>query len=247
MGLHALLEPERAPVSERENLFRPIHKGVRSMVYELGLRLGVADFADPAQSNEIAQQLKRDLSSSVSNCILCLLQAHSTHEEHDLFSAVKPFDADVVALMMTEHGEIARRIHALGKTCDALIPLTDRARRIEVGDRLTLEANDLFALYLAHLNNEEATLVPVMWERFTDEQLRALRAGFYNHIPLERFEAWMRWTLPALNVNELEVLLAGMRSDPPPNRFVDAMRIAEGTLEEARWSQVRDRVAGRPG
>ena len=229
-------------MSQRENLFRPIHKGIRAMIYELGLRLGITDFRDIRESNEVAAQLRRDLSVTTSNCILCLLQTHSSHEERDFFAAVRPFDPELVTMMMTEHGEIVRRIVSLGKTCDELLPVTDPARRIEVGDRLALEANDLFAFYLAHLNNEEATLVPVMWERFTDEQLRILRAAFYNHIPLERFEEWMRWTIPALNSNELEVLLAGMKTDPPPNRFTDAMRVAAGTLDEPRWSQLKVRI-----
>ncbi len=226
-------------MSQRENLFRPIHKGIRAMIYELGLRLGITDFTDIRESNEVAAHLRRDLSVTTSNCLLCLLQTHSTHEERDFFSAIRPFDPELVTMLMSEHGEIARQIVSLGKMCDELLPITDPARRIEIGDRLTLAANDLFAFYLAHLNNEEATLVPVMWERFTDEQLRILRATFYNHIPLERFEEWMRWTIPALNPNELSVLLQGMEADPPPNRFRDAMRIAEATLDPTRWDRVR--------
>jgi hypothetical protein len=198
--------------------------------------LGTTDFTDPKESNEIASQLKQDLTASVSNCILCLLYAHSKHEEEDFFSAVRPYDPDVVDLMLTEHRVIVRRVQQVANTCDELQGLSDRARRIEVGDRLHLEANDLFAFYLAHLNNEEATMVPVMWERYTDEQLRALRSQFYNRIPLPRFEEWMRWTLPALNPNELVVLLSGMRTDPAPNRFADAARVAKETLGQDRWA-----------
>lgn len=149
---------------------------------------------------------------------------------------MRPFDSDVVDVMLKEHREIAERIGGIARTCDELLALSDPARRIEVGDRLTLDVNDLFALYLAHLNNEEAILVPVMWEHFSDEQLRTLRARFYNTVPLPRFEEWMRWTLPALNPNELVVLLSGMRTDPAPNRYADARRLAEETLDPARWS-----------
>ncbi len=235
-SLRRVTDPASRAMTTRENLFRPIHKGIRSMVYELGLRLGVVDFTNLAESNAVAIQLRADLTSAVSSCILCLLQAHSRHEERDFFSAVRPFDPDVVDLMMKEHHEIAQRVGGIARTCDELLAISEPARRVEVGDRLTLEANDLFALYLAHLNNEEATLVPVMWERFSDEQLRTLRAQFYNTIPLPRFEEWMRWTLPALNPNELVVLLSGMRTDPPPNRFSDARRLAEETLDPPRWS-----------
>jgi hypothetical protein len=242
LDLGAVCIIESAVVSDRENLFKPVHKGIRAMVYELGLRLGVTDFTSVKESNEIALQLKHDLIDSRANCILCLLYAHSRHEEKDFFSAMVPFDKELVELMMGEHRDLGKQIAELGKTCDELVGLTDRARRIEVGDRLCLEANDLFAAYLAHLNNEEATLVPAMWERFTDEQLRAFRAQFYNHVPLPRFEEWMRWTLPALNPEELEILLKGMRTDPAPNRYRDVLRVAEATLPADRWGPIRARL-----
>jgi len=229
-------------MSDRENLFRPIHKGIRSMIFLLGLRLGTTDFTNLAEANEVATQLKRDLTASSSNCILCLLQAHSAHEDKDFFSAVRPFDEEPVKLMMAEHAVIVRRIYGVAKMCDELISAPDPAHRIELGDRLLLEANDLFAFYLAHLNNEEALVVPVMWEHFTDAQLRALRAQFYNTLPLALFEEWMRWTLPALNANELTVLLSGMKTDPPPNRFVDVMRVAQETLRPDRFAMVQSRV-----
>jgi Hemerythrin HHE cation binding domain len=229
-------------MSTRENLFRPVHKGIRSMLFTLGLRLGTTDFTSPDESNEVAMQMRQDLTNSLSNCILCLLQTHSIHEEKDLFSAVRPFDEEPVRMMIAEHAVIVRRTYGVAKRCDELLEAKDPLRRIELCDALVAEANDLFAFYLAHLNNEEAVLVPVMWEHFTDAQLRSLRAQFYNTIPLTLFETWMRWTLPALNVNELGVLLSGMKTDPAPNRFADAMRLAKETLRPERWTQVRDQV-----
>ena len=229
-------------MSQRENLFRPIHKGIRSMIYELGRRLGTTEFTNDVEAKAIAKELKDDLAGSVSGCILCLLRAHSTHEEKDFFGALSPFDPDAGELMMGEHRNLSRAIHELGKTCDEVLEASDPARRVELGDRLNLEANDLFALYLGHLKNEESTLVQVMWERFTVAQLRSLRAQFYNQIPLARFELWMRWTLPALNLNELTVLLSGMKTDPEPNRFRDAMRIAAETLPAGRMALVSTNV-----
>jgi len=212
------------------------------MIYTFGLRLGATDFTNVAESNAIAVELKRELALSASNCFLCMLQAHSSHEEKDFFAPLRQFDEDPIRLMMAEHSVIIRRVYDVAKLCEQLVALTDASARIEAGDRIVLEANDLFAFYLAHLNNEEALLVPVMWEHFTDTMLRALRAQFYNRIPLPLFEEWMRWTLPALNVHELVVLLSGMKSDPRPNRFADAIRVGDETVEQGRWAQVLERV-----
>ncbi|HTT72546.1 MAG TPA: hypothetical protein VMG99_00120 [Thermoplasmata archaeon] len=228
-------------MSERENLFRPIHKGIRLMLYQLGAKLQATDFLDETASNQLVDRMKRDLGNSVANCILCLMSTHSHHEEADFFTRVRVFDPDVVSLVMKEHAEVAAHVRDVAKTCGELLSLRDPARRIEVGDRLVQEINDVVAMYLTHMNNEEALVVPIMWERFTDEQLREMRLSFYDHIPLPLFETWMRWTLPAMNQEELVVLFSGLKKSPVSPRFGDWVRLAHETLEPVRWSGLVER------
>jgi len=229
-------------VSERENLFRPVHKGIRAMLYQLGRELQTTDFTDVPASNLVIDRLRSGLGDTASNCILCLLKDHSSHEERDLFAPLRRQDPDVVDLMMREHAEVSSRIGTVLRQCSELAQTTELPRRIELGDRLNEEANDLFAYYLTHLNREESTIVPVMWERFTDDQLRELRARFYDAVPLARFETWMRWTLPAMNANELTVLFRGLKNGPPSERFADWVRLAHETLEPGRWKELADRI-----
>lgn len=229
-------------MSERENLFQPIHKGIRSMLYELGRQSQITNFADATEADRFARALKHDLGDSLSNCILCLLRVHSGHEEADIFRKLRAHDPDVIDLVVKEHAEVARRIHHVSRTCDEILALTSPAHRIEAGDRLNLELNDLFVFYLAHLNNEDATLVPVMWERFTDEQLRAMRNQFYGSLPLRLFETWMHWTLPSLNQHELLVLYSGLRTDPEGSRFKDWARLARETLDSSRLRILEEEV-----
>lgn len=229
-------------MTERENLFRPIHKGLRALIYEMGRRLQTTDFSDSGASNAMVQELRESLELTSGNCVLCLLYAHSKHEEDDFFQPLRPIDPDVVALMMNEHAEIGRRIRSFTKTCDELIAESTPHRRIEVGDRLNQEANELFADYLEHMNNEEATMVPVMWEHFTDSQLRKMRAEYHLRTPPRRFEVWMRWTLPALNVNELVVLFHGLKEDGPPELLDRFSRLASETVDPIRWAAAKDRV-----
>src|SRR5208282_6186365 len=97
-------------MSDRENLFRPIHKGIRLMLYQSGAGLQATSFADVDESNRVVLRLKRDLGVSLSNCILCLLNVHASHEERDIFSKVRRHDPDAVRVVMKEHLEVARRI-----------------------------------------------------------------------------------------------------------------------------------------
>jgi hypothetical protein len=229
-------------MSERENLFRPIHKGIRLMLYQLGSRVQSTNFADVTEGNRFVAQMKHDLGNSLSTCVLCLLRAHSGHEERDIFSKMRLHDPDVIDIMMKEHAEIARRIREVTKIGDEILGVASPDRRIEIGDRLNQEVNDLFVCYLAHLNKEEATLVPAMWERFTDDQLRAMRAEFYDNLPLPLFETWMRWTLPSMNEHELVVLYSGLKKDSAPARFQEWVRLAHMTLDFDRWLALRGHV-----
>jgi hypothetical protein len=229
-------------LTERENLFRPIHKGIRAMLYGLGGRMQSIDFADSDDGTRFVAELRHELGDSLSNCILCLLRYHSRHEEKDLFSAVRVHDPDVVDLVMKEHADVSRRVRDVGKTCEQFLALRSPERRLELGDRLTQEVNDLFVAYLAHLNNEEALLVPVMWQWFSDAQLRAMRAQFYDSLPLPLFETWMRWTLPAMNLPELVVLFKGLRKDPGTARLDVWMRVGQAALGPERWNSLRERA-----
>jgi len=229
-------------MSDRENLFRPIHKGIRLMLYQLGSGLQAQSFVDTSASNEAVARIKRDLGNSLSSCLLCLLTAHAGHEEKDIFSKIRVHDPEVVALVMKEHGEVARRIHKVATMCDEVIGTTDLARRIEVGDRFIEEVNDLVALYLGHLNREETLLVPVMWQWFNDQEIRAMRMVFYDHLPLSLFETWLRWALPALNQEELIVLYSGLKTPPLSPRLKDWVRLAHENLPLERWLALREGV-----
>jgi Hemerythrin HHE cation binding domain len=229
-------------MSERENLFRPIHKGIRLMVYELGSRMQTTNFGDVAEGNRFVTRLQHELNDSLSNCILCMLRFHSLHEERDIFTELRAHDPDPVEIVLKEHAEVARRSRGVIKTCQELVAASSTSRRLELGDRLNLEVNDLFTFYLAHLNNEETLLVPLMWQWFTDDQLRAMRAKFYDGLPQPLFETWMRWTLPSMNPEELVVLFSGLKKDPGRRPFGEWVRVAHMVLDFDRWLTLSERV-----
>ena len=241
-------------MAERENLFRPIHKGIRSMLYDIGRQLQSTNFADVNESNAFATRLKHDLGNAVSNCMLCLLSAHARHEEEDIFSQVRPHDPRAVEAVMKEHHEVSRRIREVSHTCDEVMALTERDQRIEGGERLNREVDSLVAFYLAHLNNEEDLLLPALWKWFTDPQIRAMRIMFYASVPLSLFETWMRWTLPSLNREELVAIFLDLKKGPDTVRMDDWVRLAHETLDARQWAAIRDRaglvlpsLAQRPG
>ena len=213
------------------------------MIYELGSELQTLDFTDERATESMVTKLREDLSAASSACIVCLLHGHSTDEENYVFPDVRTYEPALIDTLLAEHREVVRKIAEVWKVANELKALRGREERIEVGDKLNRTANDLFAYYLTHLKGEEATLIPAMWRHYTDEQLVAMRANVQSHIPPEVFAVWMRWVLPALNINELTGMFIGLRKGAPAPVLERMSQLAEKSLGQDRWAAVKARAA----
>jgi hypothetical protein len=226
-----------------EDLFTPIHKALRSMIYSLGGRLQAADFADRAASTAVLADLQHEFTSAVSStCVLCLLHSHATTEESGVFPAMQPIDPAMVRMLLDDHREINRRLGALTAMADELGATEPPERRVALGVRVNQEANDFFAFYLAHMNKEEVTIVPAMKEHFTDEQLRAMQGAVMGSMSPEKLANYLRWMLPSLSMGELTGILTNIKRGAPPQLLELISGIGTANVDPARWTTVRERV-----
>jgi hemerythrin superfamily protein len=226
----------------REDLFTPIHKGIRSMIYDLGTKLQKVDYADPSATGVIVSQLKQNLQSANMTCIICMLHEHASNEEQSIFPQIAPHDSKLVEALIQAHVEITKQVSEISKAADELLQLKNDEQRIEMGAKLNVMVNNLFAFYLAHLNNEEATILPLTWKYLTDEQMRELRARIEMATPPERYAQWMSWILRSLNVNELTGMFSGMKMGAPPPVLEKMKHIAEESVDHDTWNKVKSRV-----
>jgi len=227
-----------------EDLFTPIHKALRSMIYSLGTRLQTNDFSDPAATSALTTDLENDFAIARSaGCILCVLSQHATDEEHSVFPAVAEFNAPLVESLIAEHHELGRREAGLIRDARALLALPSAAARVEAGIALNQSANDLFALYIAHMNREETHLVPLMRRQLTDGQMAAMRGAIMSAMPPDRLFAILRWMAPSLNVHELTNLIVGLKYSAPPEVLGQVSALCAAHVDHERWEIVRQRAA----
>jgi Hemerythrin HHE cation binding domain len=230
-------------VTATEDLFTPIHKAIRSMIYDVGGRLQSNDFSDAAASKPLLDDLEHEFSTALSSgCILCLLHAHATDEESEVFPPVSKHDAALVQGFIEDHHALTRRLETIAKMAHDLASTAPREGRIQLGIELNRETNEFFSAYLDHMNREEKTLVPLMRERFTDQQMRTMRGTIMGRMPRERLASYMRWMLPSLNVDELTGVLAGVKSASPPPVLQFISGIAAQHVDPQRWQTVKERV-----
>ncbi len=232
---------ERLPSTE--DFLTPMHKGLRAMIYDLAGRLQVTDFTDPLGTERVVGDLRHELGGRVPTaCIVCLLHAHTGHEDVWLFPALEPRETGPVGRLRRDHAEIEARVRSVARRGEELTRLTSAEERRRTGRTLLHEANDLFATYLDHLNREEAVLVPLMNERLTDAQIVALRISLERALAPERRAELYRWMLRSLDANELAEWFRDLRLAAPPEMLATMVRWAGSEVEPARWAVARARA-----
>lgn len=226
------------------DLFTPIHKALRSMIYQLSGRLQTHDFADVEATRSLLSDLEHDFAVARSaGCVLCVLSHHAVDEESAIFPALSGVGAELVRSLIEDHHALTRRELALATAGHELVALGTPEARLEAGARLNREANDLFGAYVTHMNREEAEVVPLMQEHFTNEQMAAMQGAIVGGMPPDRLAAILGYMLPSLNVTELRMLLGGFgRTAPPPLKKL-VSEIGEARVDPVRWQAVKQLVA----
>jgi hemerythrin superfamily protein len=219
------------------DILTPIHKAVRAMIYEVATQIQTTDFTDPVATEAVVRNLRHEFASATAtSCILCLLHGHAESEESFAFPEARKFNSDLVAQLKQQHAEILRRLETLSALADQLTPLSDPKERQTMGIRLTHEANRLFVFYLDHMNGEEGTLLPLLEEHLSDEELDGIRSRVERAMSPERWGEYMRWMLPALNASELADLLHDVQAYAPPEVAGRLADIGRAHVEPTRWA-----------
>lgn len=229
-----------------EDLFTPIHKGLRSMIYDLSGRLQTNDFTDVTATQALVNDLETDFAVARSaGCVVCVLGHHAADEESVIFPQVGTRGYGLAQELVDEHHALTRREIALAKAAHDLLALNSSEERLAAGVRLNQEANELFAVYFTHMNREDTELVPLMCKHFTDEQMVAMRNAIIGQMPRDRLFFILGWMVPSLNVSELSGLIASIRGTAPPAFLKAVSALCAARVDPARWKEVRVRLGIR--
>jgi len=225
------------------DLFTSIHKAMRSMIYNLSGRLQTHDFADVPATQSLVTDLENDFATARSaGRVLCVLSQHAVDEESVIFPSVAKFGNGLVTQLIEDHHDLTRRELAIAKSGHEILAMDSAEGRVAAGVRLNQAANELFGAYIVHMNREEAELVPLMGQHFTDEQQVAMRAKIMGAMPPDRMFAILGYMLPSLNATELAGILSSFRQGMPPPVLKAVTDLCAARVDPARWNVVKLRV-----
>ena len=163
-------------------------------------------------------------------------------EESVIFPTAARAGNRLITELIAEHHDLTRRELEIARAGHELLSMGSAEARMRAGVQLNLAANQLFGAYITHMNREEADLVPLMGQHFSDAEMAAMRGKIMGQMPPDRMFVILGWMLPSLNVTELSELLASVKGTAPPQFMKAVADLCAARVEPARWAAVKLRV-----
>lgn len=173
----------------RVDLFTTIHKGVRTLLFDLARAAARADVTSTVAIDELVEHVTR---------VLAFLDEHATFEDQFVIPEVRALDPMLADELAADHRGLDAVQREVELAADALA-VTDLSQRPAAGAQLVRVLNHLVAVQLLHMNREETEVNATLWAGRSDVELGALRATMAGTLPRERLALWAEILEPALN------------------------------------------------
>ncbi|HUS30362.1 MAG TPA: hemerythrin domain-containing protein [Kofleriaceae bacterium] len=164
----------------RVDLFSMIHKGVRSLLFEVALEAARVDLTSAAAIDNLASRI---------DTVLQFLDEHARIEETYVMPALRALDAALAEELGAEHRAL-EVVQIEVERATAALEQADLAARGEAGAKLIRVVNHLVSVQLVHMNREETEIMATLWAGLKDVDLGALRMRMAESLPAERRLAW---------------------------------------------------------
>ncbi len=210
------------------NMYTPIHKGLRNLLFAASLSVGNTDWSNEADLAALQKRI---------DDLLHILRLHVHNEE----TYVHPLLAE---RLIGVHKKLEAAHREQEDILDDLEGFFNRARRADTAKRAQLGLefyrvlNRFIALYLPHLDDEEARVMLTMNEVFTSEELLATYVEILRNQAEHDLLSDVDMMFPAMTIDEVVELMQSGPSWMPPELVEKAGQRAERAMGSDRWRQV---------
>ena len=212
------------------DLYRDIHKGIRSELFGVTLEAGRID--PSVRGNRV------DLAGRIRSAV-DLLVSHAEHEDRAVQPAIElhlPVYAETIA---SDHVAIEGRMDTLVEMADAAVEAVDTYAAVH---RLYLELGSFTANYLEHQDFEERVVMPALDLAIGVPAVAEIHGAIIGSIPPDEMAQSLALMLPAMNVDNRTELLGGMKANAPAEVFEGVWGLAASVLSEPDHRAVATRL-----
>ena len=215
----------------RYNIFFPIHKGLRAMLYETAIQLQQTSFSDAEDAAETINQVQT---------VVRLFESHAHKEDTYVFPAISAYEPSVVAAFEQEHVEDHELGDSLEKWLTAFNYAVAASARETIDEELTKAYTRFMVFNLNHMAKEEQTISPILWRYYSDSELHDITLQIMKAVPQQEMTFFSRWMVRGLNNSEILYWLKGVKNTAPRPAFLSLLSIAEKELQPARWISIQE-------
>ncbi len=214
-----------APGAARHDLYASIHRALRLM---MGDTLGRLGRLDPDDDDEVG-----DVSARVAQ-LLATCRSHLEHEDafiHPALEARRPGASANASDAHAGHGQAIAALEA------GLATLRAAPNALAV-QRLYRQLAAFVAENLEHMEHEEQVHNTVLWQAYSDDELRAIEQALVASLPPEELMFVLEWMLRALPPAERAARLRALQAKLPPEPFRHVLALAQRVLEARDWHKL---------
>ena len=235
---HAAGDPIHRPTVEpgfglvAVDLYRDIHKGIRSELFAITTTAGNLDPTDRTDRVALADHV---------NSVAGVLESHAHHEDAVIDPALDEHFPRLAERVRDDHAVLERRFARVVDIAGAFVHVdTDDERRL--AHLLHLELAGFTSAYLVHQDLEEREIMPVLERRLGIDEVLSMHVAIVGSIPPDELARSLAFMLPAMNVLDRVEMLGGIRAAAPTPAFEGILGLARSVLCPADFEAAARRL-----
>jgi hypothetical protein len=214
------------------DLYRDIHKGIRSELFAATSTAASLDPADGVGRGALARHVYD---------VVALLTSHAEHEDGAIQPALEAHLPDLAAQVEAEHEALEARMEDLQDLANEAAALTSADPRFRL-HRLHLELASFTGAYLAHQDVEERVIMPALEEAIGVEAVVGIHQAILGAIPPDEMSRSLALMLPAMNIDDRTEMLGGMQAGAPAEVFEGVWGLAASVLDPCEMAALATRL-----
>lgn len=215
--------------SQRYSIYRPIHKAMRHLLFSTSHKVGLADFNDDADVEEVLEAVDRMIS---------LLREHRENEDRFIHPPAEARIPGITGRYVEDHDEditLSDEVQGISRQ----ILVASGTDRVGLGFELHEKLNAYIGIYLGHLYREETELQQALWDNFTDEELLGIEREIIAGVPPPMMADFLKEFCSTYSAGEITHVLKNIKAHAPPEVVAFALRTAEQNLPPRSWEKVK--------
>jgi hypothetical protein len=214
------------------DLYKDVHKGIRSELFAVVESAGSTDPADACGKAALSDHVRS---------VVAFLDLHAHHEDAAIQPDLETHLPAIAERIAADHVSFERRTEALVDLAASSAACEGPDRR-RLNHQLYLDLADFVGAYLQHQDFEERVLMPALFEAVGMDAVVAIHQAIIGSIPPEEMARSLAVMLPAMNVDDRCELLGPMRAAAPAEVFESVWSLTGSVLAPADLSAIATRL-----